>query len=227
MDIATARLVWGILLGIGVAVWLASLQYLLNSVRLANTAPEAGVDLSGVAPGNWVVGSAEIEGRPETLVPRATAALVKDNNMGLLKIVEQTPDRVHFEAPAQGLAAQTMQRGVPVGFRQGQLRFSALGSNRTRVDYAVELSHSMRGLLVGAAVVQVLGLIVLAAGGWAVYRFFVSADDPALRWQSVQMVQAVHFLWPPFLLAKLYRTFRGHAAARLETFVHNLPYYKD
>jgi hypothetical protein len=227
MDIATARILWAVIVGIGVIVWLAALQYLLNSYRLASRSEAASADLAGVAPGNWVVGSTEVEGRPETLIPRATSILVKENSMGCLKIVEQTAERIHFEAPGVLLATGPRTAPMQAMFRQGQLRFAAQGSGRTRIDYAVELSRSMRGLLMAAAIVQAVGLVVLVVGGWAVFTFFASADNPALRWQTFQMGQVIHFLWPPFLCAKLYRTFRAAAAARLETFVHNLPYYKD
>lgn len=227
MDLATARTVWAVIFCVEVVVWLVALQYLLNTVRQANASPDAGPDLDGIAPGNWVVGSTEVEGQPAALAERATTLLVKDGGLGLLKIVERGADRVHFEAPAGGVGDPPLAAGAPGGLRQGQLRFAPLGSNRTRVDYAVELSRSLRGALVAGAIIQAAGLLVLAVGGWAVYTFLASSDNPVARWQTFQMLQAAHLLWPPFLCAKLYRTFRRRAAARLETFVHNLPYYKD
>src|SRR5262249_33300367 len=44
-------------------------------------------------------------------------------------------------------------------------------------------------------------------------------------WQTFQMAQAVHFLWPPFLFGALYRQGR-RAAAQFEALAHNLPYYE-
>ena len=48
----------------------------------------------------------------------------------------------------------------------------------------------------------------------------------ALDWQTFQMLQAIHFLWPPFLFGYLYRKWWSAAGAALETMVHNLPHAK-
>jgi len=84
-----------------------------------------------------------------------------------------------------------------------------------------------RGLLWWGASFQLLGLIALAVGFWLIRTYVVPDPDPAVRGQTVQMAQAVHFLWPPFLFGALYR--RGYKALRtaLDTLVHNLPYYGD
>jgi hypothetical protein len=72
-----------------------------------------------------------------------------------------------------------------------------------------------------------LGLIALAVGGWAVFTYVASSPEPAVRWQTVQMVHVVHFLWPPFLFGALYRRGMQGVAAQFEALAHNLPYYGD
>jgi hypothetical protein len=55
--------------------------------------------------------------------------------------------------------------------------------------------------------------------------FVVNDLDPALRWQAVQMVQCIHFIWPPFLFVAIYRRQRTHLQTMLDAMVNNLPYY--
>jgi hypothetical protein len=91
------------------------------------------------------------------------------------------------------------------------------------VDYAIAIPQG-RVLLVLGAVFQLLGLIALVGGFFAIVTWVVPNPDPGVRAQSVQMMQVVHFLWPPFLLGGLYRMRRRTVQARFEILVNNLPY---
>jgi hypothetical protein len=71
---------------------------------------------------------------------------------------------------------------------------------------------------------QAAGLVALVTGAWAVYTFLASSPVPAARWQTFQMLQAGHFLWPPFLSGALYRRGTTAVAAQFQALAHNLPY---
>ena len=60
----------------------------------------------------------------------------------------------------------------------------------------------------------VLILMPLVVGGLCVVLWNYVAPSPtlAVRWQSVQVVQIVHVLWPPFLIYFLWRGFHNRAA---------------
>lgn len=60
-----------------------------------------------------------------------------------------------------------------------------------------------------------------------IYTYVASSPNPATRWQTLQMLQAVHFLWPPFLFGALYRRGVKEVVAQLEALVHNLPFYGE
>ena len=108
-------------------------------------------------------------------------------------------------------------------FRQGELRFTSLRAGRTRVEWAVE-PVNMRWLLWLGGAFQVVGLFGLVVGCWAVDTYFASSPAPARRWQTLQMLQAVHFLWPPFLFGALYRSGARAVAAQFEALANNLPF---
>jgi hypothetical protein len=62
--------------------------------------------------------------------------------------------------------------------------------------------------------------------GVLLFLFVVRAAHPAVRWQTIQMIQVVHLLWPPFLFLALYRRLKSGAMAQMDAFVHNLPHYQ-
>ena len=142
--------------------------------------------------------------------------------LGPLKILGRTDDRVTFE----GTGPDPSGRAVGRRIRRGQLRLTAIGPARTRIDYEIEIGGA-RGLWIAAVACQLLGLVALAVGFWAMSAYVVSDPDPNVRGQSLQMMQVVHFLWPPFLFGGLYR--KGHTVVRaeIETLAHNLPYHLD
>jgi hypothetical protein len=225
MDPDIAHIVLAGITAVGAIVWLIGLQYLIASARAGRTGqqPAPGeADLSGGEPAGWLGGSAEVEGDARTLAPRATTLLAKGNltTFGVVKILRKTDDSVLFERAEAGVA------NLPAGqwFRRGELRFTPLGSGRTRIEWAAEPART--GWLLGlGGVFQVLGLVALAVGCWAIGTFVVPSPEPDVRWQTLQMVQAVHFLWPPFLCGALYRRARRAVAAQFEALVNNLPYH--
>jgi len=73
--------------------------------------------------------------------------------------------------------------------------------------------------------IQLLGLVALGVGFWLIRTCVVTHPNPGVRAQAVQMVQAVHFLWPPFLCGALYRRGRSTIRNGFEVLIHNLPYY--
>ena len=79
----------------------------------------------------------------------------------------------------------------------------------------------------GAAIFLVLGVIALVTGFVLVNTLVVPNRDPAVRGQTLQMLQVGHFLWPPFLFGGLYRRQYTAVRARFDTLIHNLPYYED
>jgi hypothetical protein len=52
----------------------------------------------------------------------------------------------------------------------------------------------------------------------------IPSPNPSVRGQAIQMVQAVHLLWPPFLCAALARHPGRMIQARVSAMIHNLPY---
>ncbi len=174
-------------------------------------------------PHSWVSGTAVVDGDPEDVIAKATNILATNGTwFGPVKIVEQTERTLRFLGIVDamgGSMAPVRTRGPFV--RRGMLRASPGGNDMTRVDYDLEAA-GLRVYLTLAVVFQVLGLVVIVGLAGVLYYFTVEAFHPAIQAQSVQMVQACHLLWPPFLLVWLYRRFRKGVRDRCETFLHNL-----
>jgi hypothetical protein len=226
MTEATAQVLLYVITAAGFIVWLLGLQFLLTASRrriAANRQAAEQLELSEPPEANWIVGSTEVEGQPAALAVKAAAVLAKESiaALGPLKIVQRTGDRVTFERINPSLAMQPSWRG---GFRRGQLRLTPVGRERTRVDYAIEMAGGQWLLWLGG-IFQALGLLALVVGFWVISTYVVPHPHPAVRWQTLQMMQVVHFLWPPFLCGGLYRVWGREVRAGFDALVNNLPYY--
>ena len=227
MDIELARIVVVGITTAGVVVWLLALRFLVNSWRLrhARQGPpddEGETDEEQVA--GWLAGTVEVDGEAPVLAARAARLLAQGtlNNLGPILVLDKADDRVRFERPGAGMANTPPAQW----FRRGELRFTPLGSGQSRVSWLVEPVASAWLLWLGG-VFQAIGLIALVAGCWAVYTYLASAAEPALRWQTLQMLQVCHFLWPPFLFGALYRSGTKSLTALFDALAQNLPYCED
>jgi hypothetical protein len=169
-------------------------------------------------PENSFTGSAEVDGQADVLANKAASMLAK-GIIGTMKITAKTAERIAFER----LDATTNNQPW---FQRGELRFTQVRQGRCQIEWAVELSNRTWLLWLGG-VFQVVGLIALVAGGWAIYTYVVSSPDPAVRWQTLQMLQVSHFLWPPFLMGGLYRQGMRQVLTQFEALANNLPYFGE
>jgi hypothetical protein len=227
MDIELARIVVVAITAAGVVVWLAALRFLVASWRLRHARPvrpDDEVDTAEDQVEGWLAGAVEVEGEARVLSARAARLLAQGtlNNLGPILVLDKADDRVRFERPGAGMANMPAHQW----FRRGELRFTPLGSGQSRVSWLIEPAASAWLLWLGGAF-QAVGLIALVAGGWAVYTYLASAAEPALRWQTFQMFQVCHFLWPPFLCGALYRAGTRSLTVMFDTLAQNLPYCED
>jgi hypothetical protein len=224
VDTETARVVLTGITGLAVIVWLLSFRFLVSSARKGQpvqSGESVDSENAGSSEETLLTGATEVEGEPSALVARAASLLARGSLLPQvpIKIVEKSASHVRFERVEAGNEVQSAGRWL----RQGQFTFVSLGGGRSRVEWVVELIN-MRWLLRLGALFQVAGLIAIAVGFWAIFTYVISSPDPAIRWQTVQMVQVVHFLWPPFLFAALYRRGKRTLSAQLHAWTNNLPY---
>ena len=119
------------------------------------------------------------------------------------KLADRRDDRVTCKAAAVALTSHF----VP---ERGGVRVDA-SADVTRLARIFE-----RIMFVIVFPVALLALIVIPSVIW---RFVVPSENPAVQWQSVQILQIVHVLWPPFLIYFLYRSRRRS----VEVLAENLP----
>jgi hypothetical protein len=226
MNEQTAEWILYAITAVAAVAWLAGLRFLIASAaarKLAARSAAEHMDLHEPISDNLIYGAAEVPGQPDELSARAAAVLAsgQTSNLGLIKIVERTADRLTFEQAGPSDGGRCGRSPV----LHGQFRFTAQGSDRTRIDYAASLAAG-RGLLVAGVIVQFLGLAAIIIGFVLIRTLVVPNPNLAVRGQVFQMLQVVHFLWPSFLFGGLFRLRDRWVRAAFDTLVHNLPHLK-
>jgi len=224
MDSQTARLVLNIVAAVALVAWLAGLAFLIRAARPRrprfetgrwNAEPDAAVnvqfDLAGVV---------VVDGDPRDLIARATAAIAagRTGGLGVVRIVRSASEELILTG-APGSASPV---GAACRLGPTALQFTRQ-NQQTAVAYWADVSGG-KWLLALGGVFLVLGLAALVGGYAAILHWVVEHPFPAVRTQAVQMIQVVHFLWPPFLFGGLYRLGRTRLRAAMESFLQNLPY---
>jgi hypothetical protein len=239
MDSSTAELVLYGITAVSVVVWMAGLRFLLSSLCGRKKTVEGLADPAEQARANLAYGSVEVECSASELSSRAAALLAAKSML----ICERTDEKIVFETPkefvAEGAACEPMTPSFPASVNQlgmqkrtgrlpsihGQLHFTPLSSGKTRVDYAIAVPRVRLFLILGY-VFEALGILAIITGFSVIYFFVIPSPDTAVRWQTLQMIQVIHFLWPPFLFAYIYRKSASIIRVQFDTFIHNLPFLR-
>ncbi len=215
MNAANAEMLLYAITAVAVVAWVEGLRFLTATIRKEKKGGEEFAKADDPAPANIIFGSAEVQGSAAELSQKAAAVMAARS----IKICEKTDESIVFETPKEFIPGSNINL-PPLS---GQMRFTPLSAQTTRVDYALAKPR-VRVLLILGFVFQALGLIAIIAGFLLIYFLAVPNPNPGVRWQTVQMVQVVHFLWPPFLFAGLYRKSASFVRAQFDTFIHNLPF---
>jgi hypothetical protein len=209
---------------VGGIIWLAALSVMARAMRDRRArAQEAAArfDIEDAAADGMIVGETDVQGRPEELSEKLARLLAHDGMgpLGPVKIVACDPTELAFEPAGAGTGSPGY---TGAGIYRGRFRFTPKGS-LTRIEYAVE-APTGRVLLALGWLFIVLGLAALVGGCWAMFTYVLPGPNPNVRGQAFQMIQVVHFLWPPFLFASLARQPARWIMARIDALVNNLPY---
>ena len=194
MDHASASF-WLNTLGAGAAViWLISAWFVARARRLGAEALQ---------------GEAEVASDPATVFTRLTRALVDARGSALQGSVIEAANPRELRWSSKGL---WKHRGVAAA--KGDAR-------RTQVAWQV---HCSRGMQHMALAIVVVGGVVIGTLFYALREFALPSEDAAVRTQVVQMVQAIHLLWPPFLFAGVSLKMRRSIGAEVRRAVQNAPF---
>ena len=225
MDATTAKAVLIIFTACAAGLWLAGFTFVMLVSRNArhqnepNETLDFGDDLvdSGNSRSPSFTGTAEVEGSPPELSTRLAAILANWSHPGAITIEERTDTKLRFRS-SPGMPGWGISR-----CEDGTVHFKQTSPNRTLISYLVHYP-SRNWLLLAAKLFLVLGLIAIVAGYWALSTYAVTSANPGVRAQVIQMMQTLHFLWPPFLFAVLHRQLRRTAQAQIRATIQNLPY---
>lgn len=179
---------------VAAVLWLAGAWFVAASARRV-TAP--------------ATGELDVDSDPEAFVTRARELLMRgvaNSPLSRLKIVEATDLTLSWQGSGAGVR------------HAGSLRATRRGKG-TRIEWQVEADS---GLLTAGRWVVAVGALTIAGLYWLLAQYVVASEQPGLRFQVVQMCQAVHVLWPPFLFGGLPRGIKRRLVTDLDQSLSNL-----
>lgn len=220
MDIQTAQLVLGGLSAVLLVVWISALLFTWRThARSATSDEPLPADYAAPVEGRVVTASAEVPANAEELARKAARVLAQGKLGFPVRVTEAVANTVRFETPGH-VWPQTV--------RSGEAHYRPLGPEQTAVECSVVVRPPGKLLLRLAAVFLLLGLVAIGTAVALIDSYVVRSPDPNVRVQVFQVVQAIHFVWPPFLFAGIYRGQRSTheflARRLLDGLTHNLPY---
>ena len=132
-----------------------------------------------------------IEAAPIAAIDDAAHAIVTARHWpGPARIIERTSESVEFEI------GPSKREGRAV---KGKITARSRGQRRTSVEASMNIPRS--GTLVAAHAILIIGALVLVGGWYALRTWVLSHELPPIRFQVIQMMQIIHFIWPPFMLS--------------------------
>jgi hypothetical protein len=195
MDHDTAEF-WLNTLAIGAAViWLVGAWFVARARRLGSEPLQDQV---------------EVAKDPAAVTARLTRALADAQRGSVLQgsVVEAASER-EVRWTSTGMLKH---RGVATA--KGDAR-------RSQVAWEI---HTGRGMQHVALAVVVVGGLVVGTLWYALREFALPSENPGVRGQVFQMVQAIHLLWPPFLFAGLSLKLRRCIGDEVRRVVQNAPF---
>ncbi len=221
MSPTVAAVVVQVIAAVALIVWLLALRSILAATRAHRTGREPADGRPAELEGHRAVieDSVELDGAVDALASRAASSLARGGPpLGPFRIVDRSAGRIAFEGTPQGTSR------IAVG--SGELRLEGLASGRVRATWWLRLERAERALI-AAQVVQLVGLVAILCGYWAVMTWVVASPTPGVRGQSFQFFQVGHLLWPPFLFAHRYKKMLITVREGFRTLVCNLPFLDD
>lgn len=103
----------------------------------------------------------------------------------------------------------------------GRHRGTLTVSGNSKGSQATWEVQSTTGLILGARIVVTLGAVLVIALYYLLHEYVVTSENGAVRAQVIQMVQSIHLLWPPFLLAGLALRSRTRMTRDIQRAVQN------
>ncbi len=228
MTVETAELVLNIITGIAVIVWMIVFRVLW------------GMNHRRPAP----VNDRDADQYDVQQTPSADAAsqlvCISSDKMQIagnfeelsLRLARQVAQRL----PAAKISSQTSNELVlaPIstsrwlGFERIDIAFTPLGENLTEVEHHVWQKPTRAPAW--ASWLSGLGLVVIVVSYLVLKKFVANYPNPAVRWQTIQMVQVIHFLWPPLMAiipVKAQKTTGKAVAGVVDGMITNLPYVES
>ncbi len=207
-DLLPFYLVWLVIQLAGVTAWIFGLRSYRRTFGAGERGPERG--------------SVTVPRPPETLCKEIAERLTEQSTGLSVRILACDPSAVRVRLfPMASSDAAMAQRPGDGAVLQCRLEPEGEGTHLTWTVDARPLNRLFR---TGMKVILGLAFLALLFAAVVMPTLVIPSQEEALRWQVVQTMQVLHFLWPPFVLAFVANRRRAMVEARTGDMLANLPF---
>jgi hypothetical protein len=220
MDEDVAKLIFLVIMGVGVTVWAVSLSRALRFGRPARQSqPLLSDENAEFSQFEWQTGKVTLRGNRDALskaLLRSFAQLQFGLFASIFRVQQYDDGRIVVKKVGPLVC------NLPPGlyFTEAEISFQETNAGTVEASYRVGFGRLLRKLRrITLGIILGIGLPLMLLVGSAVWLFVIPSPMPGMRWQVLQTFQIVHGLWPPFLIMWLYSIGRRQSKILIENVI--------
>jgi hypothetical protein len=220
MDEDVAKLIFLVIMGVGVTVWAVSLSRALRFGRPARQSqPLLSDENAEFSQFEWQTGKVTLRGNRDALskaLLRSFAQLQFGLFASIFRVQQYDDGRIVVKKVGPLVC------NLPPGlyFTEAEISFQDTGPGTVEASYRLGYGRLIRKLRrITLGIILGIGLPVMLIVGSAVWLFVIPSPTPGMRWQVLQTLQIVHALWPPFLIMWLYSIGKNQSKTLIENVI--------
>ncbi len=216
-----AKLIFFVILGVGILAWVVALERALSLGRPAREPQATGLDDPQPPPYEWEAGTLTLRGNSDALskaVLRSLAQLHFGMVAGIFKMQQYDDGRIALKKVGPLLC------NLPPSlyFTEAEISFRDADPGTVEVAYRLGYGRLIRRLRqIALGIILGFGLPTIALVGAVVWFFVIPSPVPGIRWQVFQTLQIAHAIWPPFMILWFYSIGRRQSKTLIENVINS------
>jgi hypothetical protein len=220
MDEDAAKVIFLVIMVVGVTVWAVSLSRALRLGRPARQPQADLIDENAEFPQfECQTGTVTLRGSRDTL-SKALLRSLAQLQFGLFASIFRMQQYDDGRIVLKKVGPLVCNLPPALYFTEAEISFQDAAPGTVDASYRLGYGRLLRMLRkITLGIILGIGLPVMLIVGSVVWLFVIPSQMPGLRWQVLQTLQIGHALWPPFLTMWFYSIGRRRSKTLIENVI--------